>query len=256
MHTPRKRFGQNFLIDKNIIFQIINSINPKPNETLLEIGPGLGALTIPLLEVCKTLYAVELDRDVIPHLKLQAEDVGKLVLYEGDILKFRFDNLFTKPKKIRCVGNLPYNISTPLMFHLLEQRQWIVDMFFMLQKELVDRIVATPGSKDYGRISVMVQYFCKTEKLFGIKPDAFNPAPKVDSAMIRLTPYETLPITANDESKLATLVREAFNQRRKTISNSLKGLLTPGQLLSLDIDPKIRAEQLSVTDFVKMANLI
>lgn len=256
MHTPRKRFGQNFLVDKNIIFQIINSINPKPDETLLEIGPGFGALTIPLLEVCKTLYAVELDRDVIPHLKLQAEGVGNLILHEGDILKFRFDDLFAEPKKIRCVGNLPYNISSPLIFHLLAQRQWISDMFFMLQKEMVDRIVAAPGSKDYGRISVMVQYFCKTEKLFGIGPAAFNPPPKVDSAMIRLIPYEILPVTANDEIKFATIVREAFNQRRKTISNSLKGVLTPAQLLSLDIDPKTRAEQLSVTDFVRMANLV
>lgn len=255
MHTPRKRFGQNFLVDKNIIFKIINSINPKPTETILEIGPGLGALTIPLLELCKTLYAVELDRDVIPILKEATAKVGNLILYEGDVLNFKFEELFSEPKKIRCVGNLPYNISSPLIFHLLKQRQWIFDMHFMLQKEMVQRICATSGTKEYGRISVMVQYYCKTEALFIIKPMAFNPAPKVDSAIIRLTPYETLPIKANDEIKFANLVRDAFNQRRKTISNSLKGIVSVDQLISLGIDPKIRPEQLSVAEFVKMANL-
>ncbi len=254
MHMPRKRFGQNFLTDKNIIFKIINAVNPKPSETLLEIGPGFGALTLPLLETCKKLYAVELDRDVIPHLKISAESVGELILHEGDVLKFKFQDLFSNLQKIRCIGNLPYNISSPLIFHLLEQREWIYDMHFMLQKEMVNRIVAKPGSKEYGRISVMVQYFCKVEKLFIVKPTAFNPPPKVDSAIIRLKPHEKLPVIADDEKNFADLVRDAFNQRRKTIANSLKKYITSEKLRELDIDPKIRAEELSVADFVRMAN--
>lgn len=253
-HIPRKRFGQNFLVDNHVIFKIINAIAPKETDTLLEIGPGLGALTIPLLEACKKLNAVELDRDVIPLLKASAKDVGELNLFEGDVLKFKFEDLFDELKPIRCVGNLPYNISSPLIFHLLQQRQWIKDMHFMLQKEMVDRIVAKPGSKTYGRISVMVQYFCQVEKLFLVKPTAFNPPPKVDSAIIYLRPYAKLPFKVDDEIKLGVIVRDAFNQRRKTISNSLKKHINSEQLVEMGIDPKTRPEQLSIEQFVRITN--
>lgn len=256
MHIARKRFGQNFLTDKNVIFKIIHLIQPKIGETLLEIGPGFGALTFPLLEICKKLYAIELDRDIIPHLTKKAAELGELILYEGDALKFKFFDLFPTFQKIHCIGNLPYNISTPLIFHLLEQREWITDMHFMLQNEMVDRIIAMPGSKEYGRISVMVQYVCQAEKCLVIKPTAFNPSPKVDSAIIHLKPYTTLPFIANNEKLFAEIVRTAFNQRRKTITNSLKKYLSAKDLLQLNIDHNIRAEALSVADFVKIANFI
>jgi len=261
-HKPRKRFGQNFLKDQQVISRIIKAINPKPGQTVVEIGPGFGALTEPLLFLTKKLYAIELDRDIIPHLKARCEEVGELIIYEADITRFDFSvdlkESRCEKKSLRFVGNLPYNISTQLIFHLLKQKDLIQDMHFMLQKEVVERMVAQPGSKTYGRLSVMVQYYFRAHLLFTIPPTAFDPPPKVNSALVRLEPYDTLPHIAKDESLFAVIVREAFNHRRKTIHNALKDTVDPkvlnNALNKANIDPKWRPEQLSVVEFVALAN--
>lgn len=248
----RKRFGQHFLHDQQIIEKIIRAIAPQEHDWIVEIGPGLGALTLPLLQRIKKLTAIEFDRDLIQPLRTATAAIGELQLFQADALKFDFNSL--NQSQLRIVGNLPYNISTPLLFHLLEYLPRIKDMHFMLQKEVAERIAANPGTADYGPLSIMVQYHCRVEVLFLIGPRAFNPPPKVDSAMLRLKPHSP-PAIAQDLSKLRLIVRTAFSKRRKMLHNSLRELITPDQLMTLNIDPNTRPEQLTVADFVKISNI-
>ena len=256
IHTPRKRFGQNFLHDHNIIYNIISSIQAKPDEHWVEIGPGQGALTEPLLRQGLRLDVVELDRDLVVLLKDKFGQNDHLKIHSADALKFDFSALVDSNEKLRIIGNLPYNISTPLMFHLLNNATCIIDMHFMLQKEVVDRICAAPGSKKYGRLSVMMQYYCATELLFDVPPESFDPAPKVMSAIVRLVPHEQPPVVVNDIGNLNRVVIQAFSQRRKTLRNSLKKLIEEDAIASLNIDPTLRAEALSLSDFAKLSNLL
>lgn len=252
-HTARKRFGQNFLQDHTVIERIVSQVHPMPGDNCVEIGPGLGALTMPLIKACGSLQVVELDRDIIPKLRGTLAGMGELIVFEQDILNFDFNRAVKPGQKIRLVGNLPYNISTPLLFHVFEQIDLIQDMHFMLQKEVVDRMAAGPGSRVYGRLSVMVQYYCQTQSLFDVPPEAFYPAPKVTSSIVRLRPHATRE-KALDEVLFAAIVREAFSQRRKTISNSLKAYCTAEDFAACGIDPRSRAENLSLSDYIKIAN--
>jgi len=261
-YQTKKRFGQHFLHDPNIIHKLIQAIYPKTDDNMVEIGPGLGALSKPLVQYLDKLNVVEIDRDVIARLKNDTS-LSKLHIHESDALKFDFTQLMQADKPLRVVGNLPYNISTPLIFHLLLQtpqtdQQGITDMHFMLQKEVVDRLTAEPGGKDYGRLSVMAQYYCQTEYLFFVPPGAFNPPPKVDSAIVRLIPWTSLPKTppyqANDVNVLSDIVQTAFGKRRKTLRNALKDKVDVEQIEQLGIDPSLRPEMLSVGEFVSLAN--
>lgn len=249
---PKKSLGQNFLQDKDVIQKIIVAISPLEQDHIVEIGSGLGALTSALLDKVKSLDAVEFDRDLI--LELQAR-FSKLNLYQVDALQFDFCALKKDSRKLRIVGNLPYNISTPLLFHLFKQLPCIEDMNFMLQKEVVDRLAACPGNKTYGRLSVMTQYWCNVEPLLAIPPQAFYPVPKVHSSFVRLTPREKNIPAAIDINNLEKIVKQAFCMRRKTLQNCLKGIITPEQLIGLNIDPKVRAEELTVADFVRISNI-
>lgn len=255
-HTPRKRFGQNFLHDHNIIYNIISTIQAKPGEHWVEIGPGQGALTEPLLKLGLRLEVVELDRDLVALLKNKFRQNNYLQIHSADALKFDFLTLAENKKKLRIIGNLPYNISTPLMFHLLDNASCIEDMHFMLQKEVVDRICAAPGSKKYGRLSVMMQYYCATEFIFEVPPESFNPAPKVMSAIIKLVPHKQPPVQVNDMKMLNIVITQAFSQRRKTLRNSLKKLIEEDAIIALNIDPTLRAEALTLDDFAKLSNLL
>ena len=252
-HRARKRFGQNFLHDQTLIGRIVAAIRPRAGETLLEIGPGRGALTGPLLERDCELHALELDRDLVPLLTAQFGTNPRFHLRQGDALELDLTTLGAQ-LPIRVVGNLPYNISTPLMFHLLAQNEHIVDMHFMLQKEVVDRLAATPGTRDYGRLGIMAQYFCRVEALLDVPPGAFTPQPKVQSAVVRLTPHQTLPHPVRSVETLQLVVRTAFNQRRKTLRNALQSLLRAEQIAALDIDPGARPETLSLGDYAALAN--
>jgi 16S rRNA (adenine1518-N6/adenine1519-N6)-dimethyltransferase len=255
-HQPRKRFGQHFLHDAAIIGRMVAAIDPRPGDTLVEIGPGLGALTLPLLERLGRLHVVELDRDVIPRLEATCRDAGELIVHSADALRFDFTSLAPSQGGLRVVGNLPYNISTPLIFHLLESARVIRDMHFLLQKEVVDRLVAGPGTGDYGRLSVMLQYRCRAEALFRVGPGAFHPPPRVDSAYVRLVPWEVLPYPAKDEPLFATLVNQAFTQRRKTLRNAVRRLADVDTIEAAGLDPGARPETLSVAQFVALANRI
>jgi len=248
-HVPKKRFGQNFLQDADIIRSCLAAIHPQPDDAMVEIGPGLGALTQPLVQTLKHLQVVELDRDIISWMQGHYP-AGKLTIHNSDALKFNFANL----GKIRVVGNLPYNISTPLLFHLLQGASNIIDMHFMLQKEVVERMVAVPSTAAYGRLSVMLQYRLHMEYLLTVPPEAFDPAPKVESAFVRLIPHAALPYVARDEALFAKVVTAAFGQRRKTLRNTLKGLLDDAGFVELNIDPQLRAENLQVSQFVAIAN--
>ena len=253
-HQPRKRFGQHFLHDPGVIRRIVAAIGPQPGDRLVEIGPGEGAITFELLRAVGRLDAVELDRDLVEPLRERSRGIGELVVHGADALRFDFCALATGGAKVRLVGNLPYNISTPLLFHLLDQSHCIRDMHFMLQKEVVERMAAGPGGKDYGRLSVMLQARCTVIPLFAIGPGAFRPPPRVDSAIVRLVPLAQPPDIA-DQAVFARLVAAAFAQRRKTLRNGLKGLLSAEAIAGLGIDPGARAEQLALDDFVRLANL-
>ena len=253
-HRARKRFGQNFLHDEAVIDRILRAIAPRPGQTLVEIGPGLGALTVPLLETAHTLHVVELDRDVIPHLQQSCAGKGELHVHQLDALKFDFASLAHGEDSLRVVGNLPYNISTPLLFHLLDFAPLIADMYFMVQKEVALRMAAAPGGGDYGRLSVMLQWRCAVELLFPVGPGAFRPAPKVDSAFVRLVPHAAPPVQIDDEDVFSDLVRRAFSQRRKTLRNTLKGLLDEQGIREAGVDPGLRAEVLSLAQFAALAN--
>jgi len=259
-YQPRKRFGQNFLNDPYIIQSIIAAFQPRFGQQVLEIGPGLGVLTTELLSVLKKLQVIELDRDIIPNLRnncaTYCETEDDLTIYNEDVLRFDFSRLPAHDKPLRIIGNLPYNISTPLIFYLLEQDINIQDMYFMLQKEVVDRMVAAPGNRQYGRLSVMVQYYCGVSKLLDVDATAFTPPPKVQSAFIQLKPYKELPIRALDEKNLKIITTQAFSQRRKTLRNCLKDYISAEQLVELNIEPGHRAEQLSVEQFVKISNKV
>ena len=251
-HTARKRFGQNFLQDSRIIADIVQAVRPQPADTVVEIGPGLGAITEPLAAKLDCLHVCEIDRDIIGYLKTRPY-VGKLVIHEGDVLQFDFASVLGRKK---IVGNLPYNISTPLLFHLSRYADEVEDMHFMLQKEVVERMVAEPGSNDFGRLSVMLQYFFEMEKLLDVPPEAFSPAPKVDSAVVRLIPAKHRIGQAQDFEQFAALVKQAFHQRRKTIRNNLKGLADDNDLQAAGISPQERAEHIAPEKYVALANLL
>lgn len=255
-HRARKRFGQNFLQDSHVIDKIVRAIRPASDECLVEIGPGMGAITEPLLDTTGKLHVVELDRDLIPILRTKFFNYPGFQIHEGDALKFDFTQLLEPDQRLRIVGNLPYNISTPLIFHLLSYHERVQDMHFMLQKEVVERLAAVPGTSDYGRLSIMTQYYCKVEPLFIVGPESFSPAPKVESAIVRLSPYIDLPHPAKDLPTLQRVVREAFSMRRKTIRNTLKKLMSAEQLEALDIDTQLRPEVLSLPDYVRIADAV
>ena len=255
-HKARKRFGQNFLHDKMVIQRIVNSINPRQGDHVVEIGPGEGALTELVLDKIGAMDVVELDRDLIPLLKIRFVIEDGLNIHQADALKFDFCSLQQDEKKLRIIGNLPYNISTPLLFHLFDNNHCIEDMHFMLQKEVVDRMVANPGDSAYGRLSIMLRYFCHAEYVFTVKPGAFRPAPKVDSAIVRLVPHDKPPVDIDNFDAFSKLVNFSFTQRRKTLRNILKGKLDVEQIEALGIEPTIRPERLSLEDFTLLANAI
>lgn len=255
-HQARKRFGQNFLHDQNIINKIIRAINPKQTQNIVEIGPGQGALSYPLLDALGQLNAVEIDRDLIQLLNQQSPEHGKLIIHEGDALKFDFHQLAQTDNKLRLVGNLPYNISTPLIFHLLGFLDNIDDMHFMLQKEVVQRMSAEPGTKAFGRLSVMLQWYCDVDYLFDIPASAFIPAPKVISSLVRLRPKKEPLTILNNPKQFSMLVNRVFQQRRKTLRNTLKDYLTEDNIQALGIAPTARPETLSLLDFAALSNAI
>lgn len=244
-HHARKRFGQHFLTDETVLDRLNNAINPQADDLIVEIGPGLGALTDTVLPHLNHLHVVELDRDLVT--RLQHRQDPKLTIHESDALEFNFAAL-ANSRNMRIIGNLPYNISTPLIFHLFNSVDLIQDMHFMLQKEVVKRLCAQPNDSLYGRISVMAQYYCQCDSLFDIGPEAFDPPPKVDSAIVRMIPHQQR--TPVNVDRLSQVVFQAFNQRRKTLSNTLKKLISAKQLEQLGINPKARAQELSVENFV------
>jgi 16S rRNA (adenine1518-N6/adenine1519-N6)-dimethyltransferase len=255
-HRARKRFGQHFLTDDTIVARIIGVIDPQADDHLVEIGPGLGVLTAQLLPRVPAMDVVELDRDIIPKLAARCGHLGQLNIHTADALNFDFATLAGADKPLRIVGNLPYNISTPLLFHLLESRATIRDMHFMLQKEVVDRLAATAGNRDYGRLSVLTQYHCRVDALFEVPPEAFTPPPRVNSAVVRLVPHATPPAPVSDVTQLTKLVAQAFSQRRKTLRNTLKPLLSAERIAALGIDPVRRAETLSLAEFAALSNAV
>lgn len=253
-HQAKKRFGQNFLVDERVILDIIAAIRPEPEDSMVEIGPGLGALTRPLLKKLKHLHVVEIDRDIIARLESdypQDKTNSKLTIHAGDALEFDFATLAAP---LRIVGNLPYNISSPLLFHFARYAGRIADMHFMLQNEVVERMVAEPSTPEYGRLSVMLQYRFRMEKLLDVPPGSFRPAPKVDSAIVRMIPLPASEIRVRNEKLFAAVVRTAFGQRRKTLRNTLRGYLDETDFEKLEINPQLRAENLAVEDFIKVAN--
>ena len=256
-HIAKKRFGQNFLTDKGVITSLIEAINPQIGQTIVEIGPGLGALTKPLLAQIPHLHVVEIDRDIVAWMQAEyakpAYTSNTITIHNVDALKFQFTSL---GENLRVTGNLPYNISTPILFHLLNNLSQISDMHFMLQKEVVERMVALPSTPAYGRLSVMLQYHLAMEYLITVPPEAFEPAPKVESAFVRCVPHTTLPHIAKNEALFAKVVLAAFGQRRKTLRNTLKGLLDDAGFATLNINPQLRAENLSVAQFVSISNYL
>jgi len=254
-HQARKRFGQNFLHDPGVIHRIASAINPREGDDLVEIGPGKGALTEALLAFNSHLQVLELDRDLIPLLKSRFAGYPELRIHEGDALRFDFRRLYDG-QPLRVVGNLPYNISTPLIFHLLGQADIIGDMHFLLQKEVVERLAAAPGSGNYGRLGIMAQYACRVQPLFEVGPGAFRPAPKVTSALVRLVPHAKPPHPARDVRMLERVVRTAFSARRKTLRRALAPLIDPEGLSRLGIDAGLRPENLGLAEFVAIADAV
>lgn len=255
-HIPRKRFGQHFLSDGSVIEAIVQAISPQAGQTMVEIGPGLGALTQPLVERLGALTVIELDRDLAARLRTHAH----LHVIESDVLRVDFSALSARDadpqSRLRVVGNLPYNISTPILFHLLSNIDSIIDMHFMLQKEVVERMVAAPSTSEYGRLSVMLQYRLKMAYLITVPPEAFDPAPKVESAFVRCVPHKALPYPAKNEALFGKVVTAAFGQRRKTLRNTLKEYLDDAGFTAVGIDSRLRAENLSVEQFVSIANFL
>lgn len=255
-HKARKRFGQNFLVDQGVIGDIIHCIHPQAGQTMVEIGPGLGALTNPLLAWLGHLHVVEIDRDLIARLQKHYTP-QQMTIHGVDALQFDFSSIpVPDGQKLRVVGNLPYNISSPLLFHLANYHPQIEDMTFMLQNEVVERMVASPSTSDYGRLSVMLQYRFVMDKLLDVPPTAFEPAPKVDSAIVRLIPLPKPLLLAHDEALLSKVVQQSFGQRRKTLRNNLRGWVTEEELAQLNIDANARPETLGVRDYVLIANAL
>ena len=252
-HRARKRFGQHFLVDNQLIERLVRAIDPRDDETIVEIGPGQGALTRPLLDTIRHLHVVELDRDLIADLERTIVP-ERLTIHAGDALKFDFRSINNAPRSLRIVGNLPYNISTPILFHLIDQIDIIRDMYFMLQKEVVDRLTASPGNRDWGRLSIMLQYHCRAEFLFPVPPGAFRPPPRVDSAVVRLVPHETLPHPVSDYRLFGRMVTQAFTQRRKAIRNGLKSWLSAEAISAAGVDPGLRPDALGLDAFAALAN--
>jgi len=253
-HIPRKRFGQHFLCDQTVVQNIVAAITPKPGEHLIEIGPGQGAITLPVLKRAKQLEVIELDRDLIPQLQERTEHAGRLHVYLQDVLDFDFSSIKKDARLLRIFGNLPYNISTPLIFHLIDHSAVIADMVFMLQKEVAERLAATANTEAYGRLSVMVQYHWHVELLFDVPATAFHPPPQVESSILRLTPHHQIPYPVKDYALFAEVVRHAFGQRRKTLRNSLKNLVSDEVWKRVSINSQLRAENLSVKDFALITN--
>ena len=251
-HVARKRFGQNFLVDNGIISAIVSAISPQRSDVVVEIGPGLGAITEPLLAKLDRLHVVEIDRDLIARLKTK-HTPERMSIHEGDALAFDFASI---GQNLRLVGNLPYNISTPLLFHLANYVGIVHDMHFMLQKEVVERMVAEPGESEFSRISVMLQYRFHIEWLIDVPPECFDPPPKVQSAVVRLIPKDVSELGAKDQQKLSRVVQAAFSQRRKMLRNTLKGVLSDQGFAELGIIPTCRAEDVSVADYVRIANYL
>ncbi|MBN6149930.1 16S rRNA (adenine(1518)-N(6)/adenine(1519)-N(6))-dimethyltransferase RsmA [Xanthomonas sp. AmX2] len=249
----KKSLGQHFLSDRHYIDSIVRAVNPKPDDLLVEIGPGQGAITFPLLRRHGRLTVIEFDRDLIAPLTAAAAGVGELTILNRDVLSVDFAEL-AAGRRIRLVGNLPYNISSPILFHALDHAAAIADMHFMLQKEVVERMAAAPGSKVYGRLSVMLQAYCEVDSLFVVPPEAFRPPPKVDSAVVRLLPRAPADIGIDDRKRFADVVRAAFGQRRKTLRNALGGVCDAAQFEAAGVRADARAEQLEVADFVRLAN--
>ncbi len=251
-HIPRKRFGQNFLTDDTVLYNIIRVIDPQPKDTMVEIGPGLAAMTRLLLEGVEQMHVVELDRDLVERLK-KSFDPKRLIIHSADALQFDFSSIpVPTGSKLRVVGNLPYNISSPLLFHLAEMAQHVQDQHFMLQKEVVERMVAEPGSKTYGRLSVMLQWRYHMELMFVVPPTAFDPPPRVDSAIVRMIPLPN-PLPC-DQAKLEKVVLQAFSQRRKVIRNCLSGMFAESDLLEAGVDPQARPETIPLEQYVALAN--
>lgn len=253
-NPAKKSLGQHFLHDRGIVDKLVLAIDPRPGDRIVEIGPGQGALTFPLLDRHGALTAIEFDRDLLVPLTAAAKTHGDLMLINADVMNVDFTAL-AEGTPFRLVGNLPYNLSSPILFHALDHAAAVRDMHFMLQKEVVDRMAAGPGSKVYGRLSVMLQAYCTVTALFMVPPGAFRPPPKVDSAVVRLVPRPPAQIGITDPRRFAEVVRAAFGQRRKTLRNALDSVCTIEQIVAAGIDPKSRAEQLEVADFVRLANL-
>ena len=251
----KKHLGQNFLHERGVVDKIVLAIDPRPGDRIVEIGPGQGALTFPLLDRIGALTAIEFDRDLLQPLAAAARAHGELTLVPADVLTVDFDALAGDAGPIRLVGNLPYNLSSPILFHALDHAAAIRDMHFMLQKEVVERMGAPPGSKVYGRLSVMLQAYCAVTPLFKVPPGAFRPAPKVDSAVVRLVPREPGSIGIADRARFAAVVRAAFGQRRKTLRNALSGVAGVETIEAAGVRPDARAEQLAVADFIRLANI-
>lgn len=252
-HRPRKRFGQHFLHDPGVIGRIVRAIGPAPGERLVEIGPGEGALTLPLLAHGARLTVIELDRDLAARLAARPEVGDTLTVVQGDALKIELAELAAPGERLRLVGNLPYNVSTPLLFRFIEQLAVIRDMHFMLQREVVERMAAGPGTKAYGRLSVMLAVACRVEPLFDIGPGAFRPPPKVWSSVVRLEPWAEPPFPVPNPARFAEVVRRAFGQRRKTLRNALSGLVDAEAIRTAGCDPGARAETLPPAAFARLA---
>lgn len=256
MTITYKRWGQHFLRDAAIIDQIVAVLSPRASDTLLEIGPGEGALTFPVLKIAGKLHAVEIDKRLIAHLQEKAKPLGNLMIHTGDALFYDPTPLQAGVHGLRIFGNLPYNISTPLLFRFLSFSHHIKDMLFMLQKEVAERMIAKPSTREYGRLSIMIQYHCQAQSLFDVERNAFHIPPKVNSSIVRLIPHPNKPYQAQDEKLFASLVKYGFNQRRKTIQNSLHPLIHKEQWGNIPFSPSLRAENLSVADFVTLSNIL
>lgn len=254
-HQARKRFGQNFLVDQQVISRIVSTIDPQPDDLLVEIGPGQAALTQPLLETGRELHLVEIDRDLAEQLRKRLLLYPNGHLHIADALSLDFAEL-SAGRPFRLIGNLPYNISTPLLFHVLQWQSQIIDMHFMLQKELVDRMCSSPGSKAWGRLAIMCQYHCEVIRMFDVPPTAFLPSPKVQSSVVRLVPHAKPPVEIADMKQFRQLVTQVFNHRRKTLRNCLKGWLEADQIETLGIDPGVRPEMLDLAAFAALSRLL
>ncbi len=253
-HRARKRFGQNFLHDQRVINDIISMINAQSSDHIVEIGPGKGALTRELVGQCRKIDIIELDRDLVKLLGTQFGHLDGMKIHSGDALDFNYTELIKPGEKLRIVGNLPYNVSTALLFHLMKHASSIHDMHFMLQSEVVNRLCALPGSKRYGKLSIMTQYHCRTEKLFEVGAESFSPQPKVSSAIVRLSPHHHPQVLIENFEIFQELVTQAFSQRRKTLRNSIRSFLSEDELRSLKIDPGARAETLTIREFAQLSN--